>query len=782
MENLLFFFENVPEPFWVIDESYKLIYGNKAFFSLTQQVYQRKVNKLDSIFLLTDKDEESYSFWKHCYDKAFSYGSFSADRISMVDNNEVLITYELKVIKSLVKFLCIKGLIVKDPEKEFANELQKKEPAYKNELSLCINEQGELTYVSPVLVDILGYNLNGLTGHEKLIIKDFLHPEENGLLKSYFFHSTYIENVWCRVRDVNGKYFWCNVTMVAHGEKNINRIFNVTIKDLKIPKAPATADYLVPDADILQVIAQAQWLYITTGSIKQPFETCLQYFRAEGIAAFSFVASLSWKGTLPTLQIVAESGIWSYAEDNSISSLLHQLSSFCLEIQQSINDSTNQDLNIGYPLLFNNTDFTVHLLIQNSELMGVLVSTDYVFTNKRSDFKPKHTPIITYFKPVFSYLLNSNKFTVNTQDALNNLARNKDELQSLVASLDDIILEVNTDFIVVNIWCNDEALLPFPKEYIKGKNVKDIKGEILGVGVEDVILKVLDTGLTHAIEYTLESSDKVEWFEAKMNLVKMYTGEKRVSILIHNITPKKEAETAIAEALNKEKELNDMKSKMITGVSHEFRTPLATIVSSTELLEMHIKRNYDSINARTAELFTTIYDEAERLSEMMRSFLIMGRFEENQTPYRPKPTEIDKAVHRIIRNNFHLKYGDEKVRITTINEPRDAEVDPNLFWHIISNIVSNAVKYSPEEETVFIEILFENQHFTITVRDKGIGIPEKDLPNIFQSFYRAGNSDEHVGYGLGLAIVERFIKMHNASINVHSTVGEGSVFILTFNY
>jgi len=370
----------------------------------------------------------------------------------------------------------------------------------------------------------------------------------------------------------------------------------------------------------------------------------------------------------------------------------------------------------------------------------------------------------------------------NANSALHKLALNKDELQSLVTSLDDIILEVNAQCELVNLWSNDDALLSMPKELMKGKRLLDIKGELLGKILEDGVNEVLANETPKLIEYMDPLGNVHNWYNAKMNLVKMFSGEKRVSILIRDITEKKEAEQIIAENFKKEKELNEMKSRMITSVSHEFRTPLATIVSSTELLEMQIAKENTSLSERTKDSFANIYEEVDRLSDMMRNFLVMGRFEENQMPFKPKLTDIVSLVKKIIRTRFLSKFGEEKVILRVKNEPVAVNIDPSLFWHILSNLVANAIKYSAPQSTVIVELKFIEEEFILEVRDKGIGIPESDLINIFKTFYRAGNSDEHSGYGLGLAIVERFVSMHQGLIEVKSTVGSGSTFIIHFKY
>jgi len=167
---------------------------------------------------------------------------------------------------------------------------------------------------------------------------------------------------------------------------------------------------------------------------------------------------------------------------------------------------------------------------------------------------------------------------------------------------------------------------------------------------------------------------------------------------------------------------------------------------------------------------------------MLRNFLVMGRFEENQMPFKPKETDIVALIQRIIKTRFNSKHGEGKVKLKIKNEPHEAKVDPSLLWHIFSNLVSNAIKYSSEESQVLVELDFLENEFILSVKDKGIGIPEEDLQNIFQTFYRAGNSDEHGGYGLGLSIVDRFVRMHKGRIEVSSKVGKGSIFKIHFHY
>lgn len=768
MENILSFFEDATELFWVIDQNYRLVYGNKSFFISYENYYGSLLHKGDDILKAIPSDTEHYNFWKNNYEKAFLFKQYASELPKTDPFFRQKTRFDFRLIESLSKFVCIRAIFL-DAE---TGEFNYNSFIDNTEFTLNIDEEGNILRISPAVKNILGYISDWMEG--KTII-ELLHPEERDILRNFFRSNESMEATWCRIRDFSGKYFWCNIQMAAFGKLQAERKYVITIN--KLQKTPA--DSFVPDTNVLQVIAEAQSQFIKTSKSKPCFDTCLSYFQEEGIAPFSFIAALDWEGTEPSLKVVSQNGNWIFSKEDSFKKLLKLMAEKSYDIQKGIINKLHQEINNAFPVNFEKTGFLMYLLLQKSEIIGVLVTSDMVPGNGEAPFV---NPKVIYFRQLFVSILSSSRFIKSANIALHKLAVSKDELQSLVTSLDDIILEVNTLFTIVNVWCNDASILSIPKEMMIGKKISEVKGERLGGKFEEAIQEVLDSESAHSIEYMDPLGNKIEWFSAKMNLVRMFNGEKRVSILIQDITQRKEAESIIEETLKKEKELNLMKSKMITSVSHEFRTPLATIVSSTELLEMQMKKDYGNLNPRSEELLANIYDESERISDMLRSFLVMGRFEENQLPFKPKETDIPALIRRIIKTRFDTKYGEGKIKMKMVNQPRLVYVDPSLVWHIFSNLISNAIKYSPSESLVTVELQFLSDEWLLIVKDKGIGIPDEEQQHIFQSFYRAGNSDQHGGYGLGLAIVDRFVRMHHGSIEVKSTLGKGSVFTIHFHY
>lgn len=770
MENLISFFEDAKDVFWVVDDQYRLVYGNKSFYAQVGKVYNIPPKKGDIILNIEAVGTAEYELWKNNYNKAFELDRFVAEFTTKLLGKETVYQFEFKLLKTFLTFVSIRATAV--PIAEIANTQPvavntATAPNIKN--ALVITDKGIITEVAEKLNNLLG---NPFVADGTQNFYNFLHPEEKELVLLGIKKNEQIIDHWCRLGIQKGKYIWCNISLFKNIEQ---KRIQITVNDAQLQTA--RADLFVPDTNLLQVIAESQNNFITYSSADKAIQPCLAYIHNLGLANYSFVGLVDWKGLQPTITISVSYGALPHFTHH-ISQLLQYLSFLCSDVQRDINNGYISQVYPGFTITFLGESFVVYNLIYQGKLMGV-----WVISSKQTKELLLHQSFtVSYLRSVINPLLQNIKSADKTNSIIHNLSASKDELLSLVASLDDIVFEFNQSFEFVHIWCNNEGLLPKPKEQMLGKSLRQVYNADFSAPFENAISKVIASGKSETIEFDSLVKSEKKWFMARLNYVKLFSGEVRVSMMVRDITEKKIAEVAVAKALQKEKEFNEMKARMIQSVSHEFRTPLATVVSSTELLEMYIKKNYGAIGERATELFTTIYDEIERLSDMMRNFLVMGRFEENQTPFRPKLLNVHELIARIIKTRFQNKYEPDKIVFNFENQPQDAEIDESLFWHIITNIVSNAIKYSPESAPVSLKLVYLEQGFVLTVTDKGIGIPEKDLPNIFQSFYRAGNSEDHTGYGLGLSIVDRFVKMHKATIEVQSAVNKGTSFILKFYY
>ncbi|MBK9572312.1 MAG: PAS domain S-box protein [Rhodoferax sp.] len=246
---------------------------------------------------------------------------------------------------------------------------------------------------------------------------------------------------------------------------------------------------------------------------------------------------------------------------------------------------------------------------------------------------------------------------------------------------------------------------------------------------------------------------------------------------IRDITQRKRAEEDIRASLEKQRELNQLKSRFVSMASHEFRTPLATILSSTELLRLYADRLPE---AEREELFETVSVAVRRMTRMLEDVLVIGKDDAERAKFQPEPGSIDKICRQIVdalqRELTSAGAPAADVRLAVRGLACEALFDDALMRHIFGNLLSNAVKYSPQGSVVRLDVDCAEQEFTLTVTDSGIGIPQDDLPRLFESFHRAANVGNISGTGLGLAIVKRSVNLHGGRISVASQPGQGSVF------
>ena len=240
-----------------------------------------------------------------------------------------------------------------------------------------------------------------------------------------------------------------------------------------------------------------------------------------------------------------------------------------------------------------------------------------------------------------------------------------------------------------------------------------------------------------------------------------------------DIDDSKRAEVELLAAVQREKELSEMKSKFVSTASHEFRTPLATMLSSAELLE-HYSESLSP--AERGNLLQTIQGSAKRMSEMIDDVLTLGRAESGVLKLNLAPTNLRELCSRVV-SEFRIAQG--KQHIITLDDRfdrSDATLDERLLRHILNNLLSNAVKYSPPGSEVTFSLSRRDEHAAIEIQDRGIGIPVEDQPRMFESFHRASNVENRPGTGLGLAIVKKAVELHGGEISLTSAVGSGTRF------
>lgn len=223
-----------------------------------------------------------------------------------------------------------------------------------------------------------------------------------------------------------------------------------------------------------------------------------------------------------------------------------------------------------------------------------------------------------------------------------------------------------------------------------------------------------------------------------------------------------------------EREVNELKGRFVSMVSHEFRTPLGITMSAVELLRNYLNRLPP---AKLAELLEDIYQSTLRMSGLMEQVLLLGRVESGRAGFRSLPLDLPELVARI--GDETQSATNRRCEIRVRAEAADlagASGDESLLRHILSNLVSNAVKYSPAGGQVEVVVRRARDEAVFTVADQGLGIPQADQARLFEAFHRATNVGQTPGTGLGLLIVKRCVELHRGRIDFVSEEGRGSTF------
>ncbi|GAB4383448.1 MAG: hypothetical protein Kow00121_45320 [Elainellaceae cyanobacterium] len=240
-----------------------------------------------------------------------------------------------------------------------------------------------------------------------------------------------------------------------------------------------------------------------------------------------------------------------------------------------------------------------------------------------------------------------------------------------------------------------------------------------------------------------------------------------------DITQRKQVEEETRKALEQEKELRELKTRFVSMVSHEFRTPLATILASSDLLKSF---GHKLSELQKQERLQKIQVEVKNMTQLLDEILLLGKAEAGRVEYKPRLLNLKQLCQDIL-DETQLWISDRHTLVFDYwGNSFQAMVDEKLLRHILTNLLSNAVKYSPMGGAIKFQLQCKPQKLIFQVHDNGIGIPEADLAKLYEPFHRASNVGNISGTGLGMAIVKHAVELHHGQVHVHSLVGSGSTF------
>ncbi|MBI3867141.1 MAG: hypothetical protein HY299_01305 [Verrucomicrobia bacterium] len=250
----------------------------------------------------------------------------------------------------------------------------------------------------------------------------------------------------------------------------------------------------------------------------------------------------------------------------------------------------------------------------------------------------------------------------------------------------------------------------------------------------------------------------------------------RTSELQGEVAARERAEEELRLALRAEKELGELRNSFVSMVSHQFRTPLGSILSSTEILDYYSQQLTPE---KRQKHFRTIHEAVQRMAGLVDEVLIFNRSESGKMEFRPGPLDLEALCRKLIEEVQSATSRRCPIHLDIANGLTQAVGDESLLRHLLTNLLDNAVRYSPAGAAVRMSVTRQGPHARLQVIDQGAGIPEADLKKLFTAFHRGSNTRGTPGTGLGMVIAKRCVDRHGGRIDVQSKVGEGTTVTVT---
>lgn len=365
-----------------------------------------------------------------------------------------------------------------------------------------------------------------------------------------------------------------------------------------------------------------------------------------------------------------------------------------------------------------------------------------------------------------SFVQKANEAQLN----LNALRRFEYCTNKIIDSMEEILFITDTSGNIERSNKAAEQTLGYQKSELKDRNISTIfEGENIDCGQLYQFL-VQNNNSVQKLETSFTNRGKKLEIEFNCFLVPTEVPEVYNFVYIgRDVTLRKQAERDMRQALEKEKELRQLKSRFLSMASHEFRNPLSSILVCTDMLSQIQNREPEE-----QEFYLQlIKDSALNIQSILEDILVLSKSEAGKQTFNPTYLDLREFCQQIIKE-MQLTYQNRTLNLIAPSEAIEFYGDAKLLWHIFTNLLSNALKYSPETESVDLEITPQESAISIEVRDRGIGIPPEGQKHLFESFYRANNVGETPGTGLGLAIVKRAIDLHQGTIDIISQQSRGT--------
>lgn len=351
------------------------------------------------------------------------------------------------------------------------------------------------------------------------------------------------------------------------------------------------------------------------------------------------------------------------------------------------------------------------------------------------------------------------------------LRRSEERFRSLIENALDIITILDADGIIHYESPSVEKVLGYRTAELIGQNFFDyIHPDDLAIAHDDITNVIQAPEMVRPIEFRCRDKDG-SWHTLEAIGQKFVDDATQPRIVVNSrdITERKRLDE-VRLALEREKELSVLKTRFFSMASHEFRTPLSTVLAAAQLLE---NSPSDNSEKRLRNL-RRIQDSVKNMVQLLDDILTINRAETGKLEFNPKPLALEKFCRQFVEE-MQLSAGNQHtLTFVCQGECTHACLDEKLLRSILANLLSNAIKYSPKGGQVHCFLKFESDCVRLQIRDRGVGISLDDQKQLFEPFYRGKNVRHISGTGLGLVVVKKCVDLHEGSIEIASDLGKGT--------
>ncbi|NMB80945.1 MAG: PAS domain S-box protein, partial [Ignavibacteria bacterium] len=390
--------------------------------------------------------------------------------------------------------------------------------------------------------------------------------------------------------------------------------------------------------------------------------------------------------------------------------------------------------------------------------------THYIAVKEDITEKVKNEEQLTRYREHLEEMVEERTAQLNTQNEF---------LRSLIDTIPNPIFVKDTEGNYTDVNPAFEKFYGKKKEYLIGKKLDVVlDGEAMEIALETDAQLMKKRGIVNYETYfTSGEGKKMAVLVYKASFGAQDNKPEGIVGIFFDISLRKELEEKTIQALNKEKELNEMKTNFISMASHEFRTPLTTILASADLVEMYYNKWSEE---KVINHVKKIQDSVNYMTSLLDDVLTLSRADRGKIKFSPSKQNLKELCSHLMNEIQYQTLPGHDLMLDYKLKDEILNVDNKLLTQILNNLLSNAVKFSPEGGKILLEVTQKDDKIQFIVKDEGLGIDKSDLKNIFEPFFRGKNVTEIHGSGLGLNIVRNAVELHGGDISIESELDKGT--------